>query len=156
MACVLWQVGLVLVLGAAPAAENAELKKGEELFSQYKYPEARAAMAKARLVKGLDRASLLRILEVQGISAAQQRQAAPAQSAFKELLYLAPEHQLDAEYAPRVMTPYFEAKRLVTESGGALELRPSPAQTSRDRVETIGVAVSDPLAMGKSVRFHLK
>lgn len=138
-------IGLLLLLSAAPV-DNPDLKKGEELFAQYKYAEARTAMTKARAARGLDRATLIRILEVIGISAGQQRQAAPAQAAFKDLLYLAPNHQFDTEFAPRVMTPYFEARGQVIEGGGALQFT---ADTERATV-----VVKDRLQLGKVVRFH--
>src|SRR4051812_3047044 len=108
---------LVSVALALAPSENADFKRGNELFAKYKYTEARAAMAKARAAKGLDRATLLRILEVEGVSAAQQRKSAPAEAAFRELIVLDPDHVLEAEYAPRVMTPFFEARQATLEAG---------------------------------------
>ena len=148
--------GLVSVALALAPADNADFKRGNELFAQYKYPEARAAMAKARGVKGLTRGMLLRILEVQAVAAAQQRQTAAAQAAFRELLVLDPDHTLEAEYAPRVMTPFFEAHQAAQESG-ALEFKAGPVETSKDKVETVSVVLArDPLKQARGVRFHLK
>lgn len=135
---------LLLVLSAAP--DNADFKKGEELFGQYKYADAAKAMTKARAAKGLDRAMLLRILEVLGVCAGQQRQSAAAQAAFKDLLYLAPGFQFETELAPRVMTPFFEARGQVVEGGGGLEVLAGKSM----------VTVTDRLKLGKAVRFHFK
>ena len=137
------------------AADSKELKKGEELFSAFKWAEARAALAEARAkAKGLSREQLLRILELSGVAASQQRQVDAAQTAFMELLVLAPEHQLEAEYAPRVMTPFYEAKRLAQEKG-ALTVAVEPT-TAGTRVESLTVRVTnDPLGHTRSVRFHV-
>jgi hypothetical protein len=145
-----------LVLSSAAIPENPDLKRGEELFAQYKYPEALKALAKARAARGLDRESLLRILELTGVSAGQLRQTAAAQAAFREMLVIDPTRQLATEYAPRVMTPYYEVRQLVLEAG-SLEFKAGPPVTTAGAVESVSVAlVRDPLAMARAVRFHLQ
>ncbi len=144
------------LVAAVLAAPNADLKKAEEQFAQFKYAEARASLAKARAAKGLERPTLLRILELQGIAAGQLRQAAQAEAAFRELLVLDPGHKLEQEYAPRVMTPFMEAGGFATEKG-ALELRAGPAVSTADSVESVAVEVAkDPLSMARGVRFHVQ
>jgi len=131
------------------AAESKDLKRGEELFAAYKWAEARAALTKARAsAQGLSRAQLLHLLELTGVAAAQQRQTDAAQTAFTELLVLDPDHKLEADYAPRVMTPFYEAKRLAQEKGPlAVAVEPS--------ADAITVRVTqDPLRHVRSVRFH--
>lgn len=146
----------LLMLSAAlvlATAANPDLARGEELFTQYKYADAIKALTKARTAKGLDRASLLKILELTGVSAGQLRQTAQAQAAFRELLVLDPAHQLQTEYAPRVMTPFYEVRQQVIERG-SLEVK--PIATTTTRVESVGVSlVRDPLSMARGVRFHL-
>jgi hypothetical protein len=143
------------VVALAAAAAPADLQRAEELMAKYKYAEARTALTKARAAKGLDRASLLRILELQGIAAGQMRQAAPATAAFKELLVLDPSHKLDSDYAPRVTTPFMEAGQLVAEVG-ALELKAAPPQTSATRVTGLTVEVpKDGLKLARTVVFHV-
>jgi hypothetical protein len=149
-----WLLGAALA--AVTAAAPVDLQRAEDLMAQYKYAEARTALTKARTAKGLDRASLLRILELQGLAAAQMRQAAPATAAFRELLTLDPGHKLGGDYAPRVMTPFFEAGQAVTEQG-ALEFRALPAETSPKTVTGLAVEVGkDPLKMARSVVFHVR
>ncbi len=114
------------------AAPNADLQRGIDLFEQYKYAEARATLAKARTHRGLTRAELLKVLELIGVSAAQQRQPDAAEAVFTELLTLDPEHKLENDYAPRVMTPYYEAKRVVGERG-VLEVQPTEVTSARQR-----------------------
>jgi hypothetical protein len=92
---------------------------------------------------------------LQGIAAGQQRQAESATDAFKQLLVLDPGHKLDAEYAPRVTTPFMEASQFVAEQG-ALEFRPGKVETSASAVTRISVEVGkDPLKQARSVVFHV-
>jgi hypothetical protein len=139
----------------ASGAANKDLQRGAELFDQYKYAEARAAFTKARAAGNFTRTELLDLLEMTGVAAAQQRQLDAAQSAFIELLTLDPEHKLKNDYAPRVMTPFYEARRIVGEKG-ALDVSAS-AKASVGAVEVITISVAkDPLKQVRSVRFHLK
>jgi hypothetical protein len=144
-----------LLVTLAQAPSNADLKRAEELAAEYKYAEARAALQKARASKGLDRGSLLKVLELTGVVAAQLKQADKAQAAFRELLILDPTRTLSGEYAPKVMTPFLEAQKQVKESGG-LELDAEVA-TAPGRVDSITVKVKrDPLGVGEQVRFHVQ
>jgi hypothetical protein len=144
-------IAMLLVLAAAP---DADFKLGNDYFAQYKYAEARASMAKAKAKPGLDRAKLLRILEVQAIAAGQMRQGEAARDAFRELLLIDPEHKLGAEYAPRVTTPFFEARQGVLDTG-ALSFVPAPPAVADGKITAIGVVVKDPASLAKSVRFHV-
>jgi hypothetical protein len=134
---------------------SKDLQRGTELFDQFKYAEARSAFTKARAAGNFTRAELLDLLEMTGVAAAQQRQIEAAQNAFTELLTLDPEHKLKNDYAPRVMTPFYEAKRIVGERG-ALDASAS-AKASVGNVEAITISIAkDPLKQVRSVRFHLK
>lgn len=151
----MWSWILAATFAAATAAAPPELKRAEELMAQYKYAEARSALGKARGARNLDRESLLRILELQGVAAGQMRQDAAAAAAFRELLILNPSHKLAAEYAPRVMTPFFEAGQLVHEKG-FLDFRAADAELGPKSVTAISVEVKrDPLKMARSVVFHV-
>jgi hypothetical protein len=147
-------VSLACVVALVVGVENRDLARGEELFNQYKWADARAALTKARTAKGLTREQLLRILELIGVAAAQQRQAETAQNAFIELLTLDPDHKLQADYAPRVMTPFLESRRLVDERG-ALSAA-ADAHIANGQVETVTVKLSkDALKLARSVRFNV-
>jgi hypothetical protein len=145
----------VCVAAATLAVAPPELKTAETLMAKYKYADAQAQLKKARAAKGLDRASLLRILELQGIAAGQQRQAAPATAAFSELLTLDPGHKLAEEFAPRVMTPFFEAGQAVNEAG-ALELKAAPVSANAGRLTALNVEVpKDALKLVRTLVFHV-
>jgi len=77
-------------------------------------------------------------------------------AAFRELLVLDPTHKLDADYAPRVMTPFFEAGQSVNDQG-ALEFRGGKVETTAKTVASVSVEVGrDPMKMGRSVVFHVR
>ena len=61
------------------------------------------------------------------------------------------------DYAPRVVTPFFEAKGWVADQAGQrFRSRPSTAKTE-NLVEGLGVQVhSDVLKLSRAVRFHLR
>jgi hypothetical protein len=152
-------LGVSAALAAWTAAssanhENPELKRAESAVSNLRYDDALAALGRARTVRGNDRPTLLRILELQGVVASQLRKTKIAETAFRELLVLDPDHHLARDYAPRVMTTFYEAKRLVSEKG-ALVVQASDPDTASGEVHAINVQIaSDPLAMAKAVRFH--
>lgn len=140
-----------LLVGASPP----ELKQAELLVARFQFQQAQSVLARARRTSALDRESLLRIVELQGIVAGQQRQSAVALSAFTTLLTLDPERRLDKAYAPRVMTPFLEAGQVVKDQGA---LQAIPVQPVVEAHETkLGVAVPvDALELVEKVRFHVR
>jgi hypothetical protein len=142
------------IVASSPVHENAELKRAEAAVSNLRYDDALTALSRARAVRGNDRPTLLRILEMQGVVAGQLRKSKIAEAAFRELLVLDPDHHLSKDYNPRVMTPFYEAKRIVAEKG-SLAIRPLDAELSSGQLHSIGLQIdSDPLAMSRAVRFH--
>jgi len=135
---------------------NPELPQARLLLEELRYAEAATALEAARARPGNDRATLLQILELQGVVAAMLRQQVKARTAFQTLLSLAPDHQLVGDYSPRVMTPYFEARGWVDEIG-ALRLEAAPVVKTDATLERLAVRLpSDPLKLGHVVRFHLR
>jgi hypothetical protein len=146
--------GLALIV-LAQAPSNPDFKRAESLAAEYKYADARVALQKARYTKGLDRPTLLAIMELTGIVYAQLKQADKAQAAFRELLVLDPDHKLQGDFAPKVMQPFTEAQKQVKESGG-LELD-SAVATADGKIDTLTVKVKkDPLGLGEQLRFHVQ
>ena len=135
---------------------NPDLPQARLLLEELRYSEAATALEAARARPGNDRATLLEILELQGVVAGMLRQQVKARTAFQALLSLAPDHQLVGDYAPRVMTPYFEARGWVDEIG-ALRLEPAPVEKTDASIERLAVRLpSDPLQLGRVVRFHVR
>jgi hypothetical protein len=135
---------------------NPDLPRAQQFLEELRYTEAASALDAARARLGNDRATLLQILELQGVVAAMLRQPLKARTAFQTLLSLAPDHQLVGDYAPRVMTPYFEARGWVDEIG-ALRMEAAPVVKTDTSIERLAVRLaSDPLKLARVVRFHLR
>jgi hypothetical protein len=141
-------IALLTAAGPIPSAGD-ELARAETLCEQFKYAEARPVLAKARATPGLSREKLLRVLELQGVTAGQLRQSAAAVAAFKELLVLAPDTVLKADYAPRVTTPFLEAKGWV----GAGSAPVASERVSKQTVTGLVVVSADKLSLSRTVRF---
>ncbi|ATB38425.1 hypothetical protein CYFUS_003860 [Cystobacter fuscus] len=114
--------------------------------------EAARALEQARAQPGNDRDTLLEILELQGVVAGMLQQPAKARAAFQTLLVLAPEYRLKGDYAPRVVTPFFEANGWLNDKGAALRLEVVPA-SGTDNLLTVQ-AKPDVLNLGRSVLFY--
>ncbi|MBN1210787.1 MAG: hypothetical protein JXB05_38420 [Myxococcaceae bacterium] len=147
----------LLVSRAWGAPPNPDLTRARQLLENLRYTEASRALDAARERPGNERTTLLQILELQGVVAAMLQQPAKARSAFQTLVVLAPDHQLMGDYAPRVVTPFFEAKGWVAEHGAALRLEAAPASKSERSVERVAARVTtDVLKLGRTVRFHFR
>jgi hypothetical protein len=149
---------LAAVLMLAPQAwgeqPNPDLLRARQLIEDVRFTEASRALEAALARASNDRATLLEILELQGVVAATLQSPAKARAAFQALLVLSPEYELQGDYAPRVMTPFFEAKAWVSDFG-ALQVEAAPASRTQDSVERVAVRlVADPLKMGRAVRFR--
>ena len=153
-------LALTLALLLAPLAwgqaPNPDLSRARQFLEGLRYSEASRALEAARARPGNDRDTLLQILDLQGVVAAMLQQPAKARTAFQTLAVLAPDHQLMEDYAPRVVTPFFEAKGWVADQGTALRFEAAPASKTEASVESVAVQVAtDVLKLGHSVRFHL-
>jgi hypothetical protein len=147
---------LLLASQAWGQTSNPELARAHQFLDGLRYTEAARALEAARARPGNDRDTLLRILELQGVVAAMLQQPAKARLAFQTLLVLEPEHRLTGDYAPRVVTPFFEAKAWVADQRAALRLEAAPASKTDATIEGVAVQVpTDVLKLGRTVRFHL-
>lgn len=136
---------------SASAGPNPDLDRAIDYVAELEYPEAYKALDAAYKRKGNDRQTIITILEQQGVVAGIMNQASKSRRAFEMLFVVYPDHQLASDYAPRVTTPYFEAKNILDERGSIQLVAPPP--TGRP-VEKLSVQVTDPLKMGQAVRFH--
>jgi hypothetical protein len=145
---------LLLTSLAWGETSNPYLPRARQLLDELRYPEAAHALEQARAHPGNDRDTLLEILELQGVVAGMLQQPDKARSTFQTLLVLAPDYRLGGDYAPRVVTPFFEAKGWVSDKRAALGLEALPT-SAEDGLLTVQVK-TDVLNLGRLVRFHLR
>jgi hypothetical protein len=142
---------------AGPPEPSARLSKARALFDELKFAEAAKAADAAWNADGNDRATVLELLKLQGVTFAIMGQTDKARAAFRALLVLDPEAKLAGdEMGPKVMNPFFEAKGRVT-TEGSLRFEAAAPTLAGERVARLNVAVSaDPLQMARKVRFSMR
>jgi len=136
---------------------NPRLAKARALFDELKFTDAAKAADVAWNTDGNDRATVLEILKLQGLTAAITGQPDKARAAFRALLVLDPEAKLEGEeLGPKVTNPFFEAKgRAGTE--GTLRFEATAPTLSGARLGRLNVSVpADPLLMARKVRFSTR
>lgn len=141
--------------GAAPS-KNTALVRAEAQIGELAFEDAERSLDAARAVTGNDRDTLIRILELQGVVAGTLRKSDRSRERFKEMLALDPEHRLTGDYAPRVTTPFFEAKSWAAKNP-PLKVVPASPRARPGRLERVAVSLlNDPLSMARKVRFHIQ
>ena len=139
---------------AAARAPSAQLAEIEKLIFDFRLPEADTKLQALLSRRGNSRPMLLRILELQGVVAGSRRNGAKAQQVFRTLLTIDPGHELGGSYAPRVTTPFYEAKAWVGRNGH-LEVTEAAPTLTQDSVSELAVAVkADPMHLVKAVRLY--
>lgn len=147
---------VLLATLAAGTSGNAQLDRAEKLCDELQFAACLSALDAAWAVEENPRPTVLRILELQGITAASLGQQPRAQAALRQLFVIAPDHPVRRDYAPRVMTQVFEA-RAWANSKGALQLEELTPEIDGGLIRSVGVRVaSDPLTMVRGVRLHLR
>jgi hypothetical protein len=148
-------LALVLAVSLSSSPALSPLADAEAQYFQMNYKGTLDALAKVKPQKDLPRAVLLRMLELEGLTAAHLKLTARAQEALRRLFVLDPEHAFGS-FAPRVNTQLLEARGWA-KAQGALTATPAEPATRLGAVEAVGVVVrKDPLALVVSVRFHTR
>jgi hypothetical protein len=120
------------------------------------YPAALKALKRAAEQLNLTRAEVLELYELEGLVSGSLGHAAEAKAAFVRRLVLDPTFTLQGRPAPRVTTPFFEAKRQVTEDG-ALALSLGAPAVEGAFVRRVRVALwKDFLGWVASLRVHVR
>ena len=144
---------LFLALAALPAV--AQVDKAEKALRDLEYPAALKALDAASKQVGNDRATTLRIYELQAITLATMGQDAKALKAFQVVFSLAPDFKLTGNHPPRVTTAFYEARGWLDQNK-ALDAKQLPAVTKDGLVTQLKVElINDPLKLIKEVRFSV-
>src|SRR5687767_12432710 len=118
----------MLALVALLTVGSANLEAAEKACFELDYAGCLEALQKAKAETGNSRAALLRILELEGVTAAQLKQVMRSQDALRMLFLVDPSHKFGANYAPRVNTQILEARSWARASG-ALEVTAAEPET---------------------------
>lgn len=146
-----WWVGL---LSAAVSWADAPLETARADLKALRYSAAERSLMAASTTPKLTRAEVVEFYELSALVAAGSNRTAEAKEAFKALLSLDLGYQLKGKPAPRVTTPFYEARALVKEQG-ALGVKLSASPTS-ERIGTVTVAVTGSAALVRAVEVNVE
>lgn len=107
---------LFLMLLALPSW-GGPLEDALDQLKQLKYGQASKTLEKVHSLRNLSLDEVLRFYELSGIVRASLGDAGRARTSFAKLLRLRPDFALKGRFAPKVTTPFFEAKAISQEQG---------------------------------------
>jgi hypothetical protein len=147
---------VALVSLGALAQRNPDLEKAQQLLAQKKYDAALKSLEAAAKKGGLERESLLTLLESRGLAQASLGQTQQAEESFRSVLQLDARRDLTGKYTGKVAGVIASAKEWFKEHGG-IELGPLDPGTQDGRVKQISLFVkNDPLKLISQVRFYVR
>jgi len=89
---------------------NADLEKAQQFLAQKKYDAALKSIEAAAKKGGLERESLLTLLESRGLAEASLGQTQKAEESFRSVLQLEPRRDLTGKYTGKVVPVIAAAK----------------------------------------------
>ena len=141
---------------SAFAQRNPDLEKAQQLLAQKKYDAALKSIDAAAKKGGLERESLLTLLESRGLAQASLGQTEKAEESFRSVPQLEPRRDLTGKYTGKVVGVIAAAKEWFKEHGG-IELGPLDPGAEGGRVKQISLFVrNDPLKLISHVRFYVR
>lgn len=144
-----------LLPGLAFAQAAPLMEKAERAVRDLEYSDALKHLEAARKQVGNDRATTLRIHELQAITLATLGQEARALKALQVVFSLAPDFKLTGNHPPRVTTVFYEARGWLAQHK-PLEARQLPGVAKDGLITQLQVElINDPLELVKEVRFFL-
>jgi hypothetical protein len=145
---------LVLCLVAAVASSsNGHLNTARGLVRGVRYAAALAELKQAEAREGNSTAEITEIYELEGLAHSALKHTDEARKAFTRLLALNPQHKFATQQAPRVMTPYLEARAQVQENGGLQVIVGAPETVEGGFAVTL--TLNDFLGLAKTVAVKL-
>jgi tetratricopeptide (TPR) repeat protein len=138
-----------LVLLVFATTPNVDLEWAANLVHGVRYAAALEALKKAQAHEGNSAEQLAQIFELEGLAHAALKRPDEARKDFTRLLALNPQHHFASAQAPRVMTPYLEARSQVQQHG-AIGLTTGPPELDGEKV-AVKLGVSDFLGLGRTL-----
>lgn len=145
---------VALLLPGVSAAGTPTLEAARAQLRALKYADASRTLEQISTMPGLSRADAVDFYVLDGLVKGSRNQTAAAKASFQRALVLDPEAKLPGKVAPRVSTPFLEAKALARDHGRlALNLR---GKTQGASGWTLDFALGrDDLGLVKQVVFAL-
>ncbi len=145
---------IALIWGSAASAGSPRLAEARALIDDLEMEAALKALDAADKTEGNDRATVLEILQLQGIAFGTLGKEAKTRDSFRKLLMLEPAATLPKDLPPRVRTPFFEARDWAAANGplavtGGVNLEGGLVQAVKVLVD------KDVLRLARIARFHL-
>lgn len=150
-------VALLLPATVLAEAKPSELDRAARLVFEQRYEAAARTLEVAWRQSGNRRETVLRILELQGVTWAQLGQEAKAKAAFQLLISLDPKRELGSRYSAKVLKPFSEAQAWAVDNP-PLEVSAEPAAVDPSgKVLQLAVKVkNDALKAVKRVKFAVR
>jgi hypothetical protein len=139
----------------SPVQPLPALEQAEKALQELKFTEANQALEQARRSPNLSHENLLHVLELTGEVNAQLGQRQVALDAFKQLLYLDPNHRLGNQWGPKIRTVFFDARDVVVALPPLSFERCEPAPSTGSLHQLCLHVSPDALRIFSAVRVHL-
>lgn len=149
-------LSLALVSLTAFAQRNPDLEKAQQLLAQKKYDAALKSIEAAAKKGGLERESLLTLLESRGLAEASLGQTEKAEESFRSVLQLDGRRELTGKYTGKVVPVIAAAKEWFKNNGG-IEVGSLEPGVENGRVKQISLFVrNDPLKLVAKAKFYVR
>ncbi|MFO0601441.1 MAG: hypothetical protein U0228_39435 [Myxococcaceae bacterium] len=149
-------VAVALSSSAALAQKNPDLEKAQLLLAGKKYDQALKAIEAAAKKGGLDRESLLTLLESRGLAEASLGKLDRAEESFRSVLQLDGKRDLTGKYTGKAAQAIAAAKDWFKANGG-IELGPLEPGAEDGRVKQVSLFIkNDPLKLIALVRIYTR
>ncbi len=138
------------------AQRNPDLEKAQQLLATKKYDAALKSIEAAAKKGGLERESMLTLLESRGLAQASLGQTEKAEESFRAVLQLEPKRELTGKYTGKVV-PVIAAAKEWFKANGSIEVGPLDPGTEDGRVKQISLFVrNDPLKLVRKAKFYVR
>ena len=134
--------------GVSPAAAQSTIGQAEEAYMNVDFERTRELCQQALREGGHSPEQLARIYELIGVASAASGEEGASREAYKKMLAIQPDAQVDTNLAPRLRSPFMEAR-------GYWQTRSETMGAEAVLVRARGglrVRITDPLGMAEEVR----
>lgn len=147
---------VTLVSASAFAQRNPDLEKAQQLLAQKKYDAALKSIEAAAKKGGLERESLLTLLESRGLAEASLGMTEKAEESFRSVLQLDGRRELTGKYTGKVV-PVIAAAKDWFKANGGIEVGALDPGVESGRVKQVSLYVrNDPLKLVAKAKFYVR